>query len=410
MLAKIKSTYLQWGYNLPLLIAFFLPFGINYAIFILIWSVCFFAFDDVKTGMKRLAGNKWNYSLLEFFLIHALGYFFSVNKDGALNAIEIKLSFLAFPILIGASNYNELQIKKIVISFVSGCVMVSVIDIFRAFYLYLFQDFNAFFYTEFSYFMHPSYFAMYLIFAQLIILLFYPKWLSHLSNLNVKIGFMTIIFLTTIFLCSSKMGLITAFLLLPLTFGIILYNNGYKKTIAGLLLALMMGIIMAYKLFPTPFERIEQAFKVTSSSETIDKTDAESTAVRILIWKESVKLIENNLVFGTTAGDANDKLVEAYEREGLAGALRKKLNAHNQFLQTFIGTGIIGFVLLLIMTFGTLIFGFIKRNYLLSLFSILVIFNFLVESMLQAQAGFIFFAFFFCILTQYNFHKLNKTS
>lgn len=410
MLAKIKSTYLQWGYNLPLLIAFFLPFGINYAIFILIWSVCFFAFDDVKAGMKRLAGNKWNYVLLAFFLIHALGYFFSVNKDGALNAIEIKLSFLAFPILIGASNYNELQIKKIVISFVSGCVMVSVIDIFRAFYLYLFQDFNAFFYTEFSYFMHPSYFAMYLIFAQLIILLFYPKWLSHLSNLDVKIGFMTIIFLTTIFLCSSKMGLITAFLLLPLTFGIILYNNGYKKTIAGLLLALMIGIAMAYKLFPTPFERIKQAFKVTSSSEAIDKTDAESTAVRILIWKESIKLIENNLVFGTTAGDANDKLVEAYEREGLAGALRKKLNAHNQFLQTFIGTGIIGFVLLLIMTFGTLIFGFIKRNYLLSLFSILVIFNFLVESMLQAQAGFIFFAFFFCILTQYNFHKLNKTS
>lgn len=410
MLAKIKSTYLQWGYNLPLLIAFFLPFGINYAIFILIWSLCFFAFDDVKAGMQRIWSNKWNYVLLAFFIIHAVGYFFSINKNGALNAIEIKLSFLAFPILIGASNYNELQIKKIVISFVSGCVLVSVIDIFRAFYLYFFQDFNAFFYTEFSYFMHPSYFAMYLVFAQLIILLFYPKWLSHLSNLNIKIGFMTIVFLSAIFLCSSKMGLITAFLLLPLTFGIILYNNGYKKTIAGLLLALVIGIAMAYKLFPTPFERIKQAFKVTSSTETIDKTDAESTAVRILIWKESVKLIENNLVFGTTAGDANDKLVEAYEREGLAGALRKKLNAHNQFLQTFIGIGIIGFILLLLMTVGSLIYGFIKKNYLLSLFSILMIFNFLVESMLQAQAGFIFFAFFFCILTQYNFHKLNKTS
>lgn len=410
MLAKIKNTYLQMGYNLPLLIAFFLPFGINYAIFILIWSICFFAFDDAKAGIQRMLNNKWMYVLLAFFIIHAVGYFFSINKDGALNAIEIKLSFLAFPILIGASHYNELQIKKIVISFVSGCVLVSVIDIFRAFYLYFFQDFNAFFYTEFSYFMHPSYFAMYLIFAQLIILLFYPKWLSHLSHLNIKIGFMSVVFLTAIFLCSSKMGLITAFFLLPLTFGIILYNKGYKKTIAGLLLVLMIGIAMAYKLFPTPFERIKQAFKVSSSTETIDKTDAESTAVRILIWKESVKLIENNLVFGTTAGDANDKLVEAYEREGLAGALRKKLNAHNQFLQTFIGTGILGFVLLLLMTIGSLIYGFIQKNYLLSLFSILMIFNFLVESMLQAQAGFVFFAFFFCILTQYNFHKLNKTS
>lgn len=410
MLAKIKSTYLQMGYNLPLLIAFFLPLGINYAIFILIWSICFFAFDDVKSGMQRMLSNKWTYVLLAFFIIHALGYFFSINKDGALNAIEIKLSFLAFPILIGASNYNEFQIKKVVISFVSGCVLVSVIDIFRAFYLFLFQDFNAFFYTEFSYFMHPSYFAMYLIFAQLIVLLFYPKWLSHLSNLNIKIGFMSLVFLVTIFLCSSKMGLITAFLLLPLTFCVILFNKGYKKVIIGLVIALLISIAAAYKLFPTPFERIKQAFKVTSSAETIDKTDAESTAVRILIWKESVKLIEDNLLFGTTAGDANDKLVEAYEREGLAGALRKKLNAHNQFLQTFIGTGIIGFILLLLMTVGSLIYSFVKKNYILSLFSILVIFNFLVESMLQAQAGFIFFAFFICILTQYNFHKLNKTS
>lgn len=410
MLAKIKNTYLQYGYNLPLLIAFFLPFGINHAIFILIWSIGFLVFDDVKTGMQQIFRNKWSYILLAFFILHVVDYFFSVNKTGALNAIEIKLSFLAFPILIGASRYNELHVKKIVISFVSGCVLVSMIDIFRAFYLYFFQDFNAFFYTEFSYFMHPSYFSMYLIFAQLIILLFYPKWLSHLTNLNIKIGFMSLIFLVAIFLCSSKMGLITAFLLLPLIFGIILYNKGYKKTIAGLLLALMIGIAIAYKLFPTPFERIKMAFKVTSSAETINKTDAESTAVRILIWKESVKLIENNFVFGTTAGDTNDKLVEAYEREGLAGALRKKLNAHNQFLQTFIGTGIIGFILLLLMTFGTLIYGFIKKNYILSLFSILMIFNFLVESMLQAQAGFIFFAFFFCILTQYNFHKLNKTS
>lgn len=410
MLAKIKSTYLQMGYNLPLLIAFFLPFGINYAIFIIVWTVCFFAFDDVKVGMKRMLQNKWTYVLLTFFLIHAFGYFFSVNKEGALSAIEIKLSFLAFPILIGASNYNELQIKKIVISFVSGCVLVSVIDVFRAFYLYFFQDFNAFFYTEFSYFMHPSYFAMYLIFAQLIILLFYPKWLSHLSNVTIKIGFISVVFLTAIFLCSSKMGLITAFILLPLTFCVILFNKGYKKVIIALIIGLMISIGIAYKLFPTPFERIEQAFKVTASSETIDKTDAESTAVRILIWKESIKLIETNFVFGTTAGDANDKLVEAYEREGLAGALRKKLNAHNQFLQTFIGTGTIGFILLLLMTVGSLIYGFIKKNYVLSLFSILMIFNFLVESMLQAQAGFVFFAFFFCILTQYNFHKLNKTS
>lgn len=398
------------GYNLPLLIAFFLPFGINYGIFILLWAACFFAFDDIKLGIQRVFQNKWSYVLLGFFLLHALGYFFSNDKVAALNAIEIKLCFFAFPILVFASDYNEMQVKKILISFVSGCVLACLIYLFRACYLYYFEDFNAFFYTEFSYFMHPSYFAMYLVFALLIIMLFYHNWLSHLSHLNVKIGFMSILFLTSIFLCSSKMGLITAVLLLPLTLGIILYRYGYKKLIVGLIIALIISITIAYKLFPTPFERIKMAVKVTSSSEEIDKTDAESTAVRILIWKESVQLIKENLVFGTTPGDANNKLVEAYEREGLAGALRKRLNAHNQFLQTFIGTGILGFILLLLMTIGALIYSMIKKNFILSLFSLLMIFNFLVESMLQAQAGFIFFAFFFCFLTHYNFHKLDKTS
>ncbi len=407
---KIRRMYQQMGYNLPLLIAFFLPFGINYAIFILVWAVCFFAFDNVKLGMQGVFTNKWSFVLLAFFLIHVLGYFFSTNKSGALNAIEIKLSFLAFPILIFASDYKDIQIKKILISFVSGCVLASFINLFRAFYLYFFEDFNAFFYTEFSYFMHPSYFAMYLIFSLLIIMLFYPTWLINLSNLSVKIGFMSVIFLTSIFLCSSKMGLITGLLLLPLTLAIILYQHGYKKIIAGLILTLILSIAVAYKLFPTPFERIKTALKVTSSTEMIDKTDAESTAVRILIWKESVKLIKENFVFGATAGDANDKLVESYEREGLAGALRKKLNAHNQFLQTFIGTGLIGFILLFLMTVGALIYGVLKKNYILTLFSVLIIFNFLVESMLQAQAGFIFFVFFFCFLTRYNFHKLTKVS
>jgi O-antigen ligase len=402
--------YLNFGFNLPLLIAFFLPFGINYGIFIITWALCFFAFSNVKVGLKSVLNNKWSYVLLTFLLIHVIGYFFSTDKADALTAIEIKLSFLVFPILVFASEYNELQLKKIIISFVSGCILACLICLCRAFYLYLFDDFNAFFYSEFSWFMHPSYFAMYLVFAQLIVMLFYPKWLSHLSKLNMKIGFICCLFLLCIFLCSSKMGLITALFLLPATLAIIWFRLGFKKLILGLVIGLIITIAGAYKLFPAPFERIKTAVRVTSSAETIDKTDAESTAVRILIWKESVKLIKEHFIFGTTAGDANDKLIESYEREGLDGALKKNLNAHNQFLQTFIGTGIVGFILLMLMTLGALIHSLIKKNYILSLFCMLIIFNFLVESMLQAQAGFIFFAFFFCLFTQYNFHNFKKST
>lgn len=407
-MSKLKSIYHQFGFNIPLLIAFFLPFGINYAVFILIWSICFFLFDDVKNSFNSILNNKWSFIVIGFFLLHVVGYFFSENKIESLSAIEIKLCFLAFPILFFGSHFSHTHIKKIVISFVSGCMLVSFLCIFRACYLYFFEDTNSFFYSDFSYFIHPSYMAMYLVFALLIVMLFYKNWLAHLHLLNIKLGFMAVVFLVTIFLCSSKLGLLSAFILLPTTFSVLLYNKGYKKIIIGLVLALLGLATASYKLFPTPFKRFQTAINVTKSSQTIDKTDAESTAVRILIWKESIKLIKNKFWFGTTAGDVNDKLIESYEKEGLTGALTKKLNAHNQFLQTFIGTGFIGFVLLILMTVFLIVYSFIKKNYILMLFSILISLNFMVESMLQTQAGFTFFTFFLCLILKYNLKEFSE--
>ncbi len=402
MLAKIKTLYFNFGYNFPLLIAFLLPFGINYAPIIIVWTVFYLFFGDPGNGFKKVFKNSWSYILLIFFFIHVAGYWFSINKQEAGISIEGKMSFFAFPLLLFCIEYDPVKIKKIIISFVSGCLITVAICLFRAFGLYFFNHVNSFFYSEFSFFLHPSYFAMYLILGQLIVMLFYKDWLSHIKNLDYKIGFMTAVFVTGIFLSSSKMGLIAALLLLPATFAVILFKRGYKKTILGLVIFLILGIVIAYKLFPSPFERIKVAFTVTASSHEIDKTASESTAVRILIWEQAVKIIKQHLVFGITPGDTNDSLYKAYEETGMTGALIKKLNAHNQYLQTFIGTGIIGFLLLCIMTFYCIVVGFVKRNYLLALFSILMVLNFLVESMLQTQAGIVFFVFFLCLFLQYD--------
>ncbi len=408
MFNKIKNSYLINEYNVPLLIAFLLPFGINYSVFIIIWLLGFLCFNNKALSFKNIIQNKWVFVFIAFFIIHVVGYFFSVNKTEALSAIEIKLSFLIFPILIFSSEYNQLQLKKIFISFVTGCILASSLCLFHSFYLYLLtKRTDVFFYSEYNYFMHPSYFAMYLVFAQLIVILFYKKWLSHLLYLNFKIGFITLLNCISIILCSSKMGIITALIIFPTTLIAIMYQKGYKKIIISFIISFLFGLMLIYRVFPTPFQRIKVALHVTASAQQINKTDSESTAVRILIWKEAVKLIKDNFWMGTTPGDAHDKLIQSYQKEGLSGALIKKLNTHNQFLQTFVGTGVIGFILLSLITFGMLIFSIVKKDYMLLLFSLLIIFNFLVESMLQAQAGFIFYVFFLCILLRYPFFEIN---
>lgn len=408
MLAKARALYSSIGYNFPALIAFLLPFGINYAPIFIAWTVCYLFLGNPAQGFKNVFRYFWSYILLGFFFLHVIAYWFSENKHEALVSIEGKMSFFAFSLLLFCIDYEALKVKKIVTAFVSGCFISVMICLFHAFGLYFMEDVNAFFYSDFSWFLHPSYLAMYLTLAQLIVMLFYKDWLSHIKNLDSKIGFITVLNVAGIFLSSSKMGFLAALLLLPATFAVILFRRGYKKTIAALIVSLALGLFIAYKVAPSPFERLKVAFSVTASSQTIDKTASESTAVRILIWEQAVKIIKEHLIFGITPGDTNDALYKAYEENGLTGALAKRLNAHNQYLQTFIGTGIIGFALLCLMTFGCIVIGFVKKNYILALFGILIVLNFLVESMLQTQAGIVFFVLFLCIFLQYDLAKLKE--
>jgi O-antigen ligase len=378
-----------------------LPFGINYTLLIVIWSVLFLLFNSNNNDLKKVFENKWSYVLISFFLIHAFGYFFSENKAVALFAIEKKLGFLLFPLFLYSTSYSEKQLNRIISGFIAACSITSLFCFFRIIYRYFNEGATDFFYKEFSWFIHPSYFAMYLLFAFMLLLLvmkdkFREMKSTHLVSLSV-------LFLVSIYFCSSKMGLISALLLVPVTL-IVSMKVNLKIILAGISL-IILSLFVTNKFFPEPFVRINVAMKVMFSKEAINKNDVESTAVRILIWEESIKIIKENFIFGTTPGDLTDRMNTAYQQSGMTGAYANSLNAHNQFLQTFIGTGLIGFIVLVIMTFYAFFLSLIRKYFLLALFSLMVILNFMVESMLQVHAGFIFFVFFFCLMTRYDLSK-----
>jgi O-antigen ligase len=132
------------------------------------------------------------------------------------------------------------------------------------------------------------------------------------------------------------------------------------------------------------------------STEKEDKTATESTAVRMLIWKEARGVIGEHPLLGVSPGDANDVLYERYKENGLSGAFEKKLNAHNQFLQTGVGLGLIGIASLLSLFVIPLS---MKPRRLLVFFLLIVAVNFLTESMLQTMAGCIFFGYFYAVLS-----------
>ena len=294
-------------------------------------------------------------------------------------------------------------IKKCLVSFVSGCFFACMYLIGRATVFAFNGHPEHFFYTAFSDLIHASYFAMYLILAIAIIVVYYHVWFKQQKQYVYISAFFTFVFIVTIFLCSSKLGIISFFICLPV---LIFYRwksyFNFKKVII-LFAGIFILVFFALKLFPESFERLKS---ITSfSMANVDRTSSESTTVRVLIWEQCLDLIKNNFVFGVGVGDANDMLYKAYEQNGLTGAFNHKFNAHNQYFQTFIGLGVIGFLSLFLITFGQFIKALIQKNIMLLMFSILICLNFLVESMLQTSAGTLFFVFFFCL---FNLEKIRN--
>jgi O-antigen ligase len=193
------------------------------------------------------------------------------------------------------------------------------------------------------------------------------------------------------------MGLINTILIL-IGF-LIFYIFRHKKYTLGFSGIALIAILM-YSVFnyvPAVRDRINNA--ITSlTTPSVNQTDSESTAVRLLIWKAANQVISENPLLGTGTGDAKDKLMQEYQKRGMTGAIEHKLNTHNEYFQVLVSLGWIGFIVFLLSLFAPLAVAFKTSNSIYALFLLIMILNFIPESMFETQAGVMFYAFFNSLL------------
>ena len=104
-------------------------------------------------------------------------------------------------------------------------------------------------------------------------------------------------------------------------------------------------------------------------------------------------------------GDLKAELQKQYEQNGYMGAYEKRLDAHNQFLNTSVMLGVAGLVCLIWLFVFSLRFALMHNNYLLLGLTLLIAFSGLTESFLEVRSGIIFYLFFATFLNQvYFFH------
>jgi O-antigen ligase len=145
-------------------------------------------------------------------------------------------------------------------------------------------------------------------------------------------------------------------------------------------------------------ETIQNAINEKDNKNNVVTTSSDGSGRRIFVWKASMDLIKQNFWLGVGTGDSKDQLLETYKSNGMITEYKFQLNAHNQYLNTMVSLGVFGLLILLLCFLIPLYYAVKNKLIMLLGFTLIVSFNFLFESMLEAQAGVIFYVFFNTIL------------
>lgn len=133
---------------------------------------------------------------------------------------------------------------------------------------------------------------------------------------------------------------------------------------------------------------------------SIEKMARYDYKIRLLNWDAAIDLIKQEPLWGYGIGDSQNELNKKYKEKGYITPLKNSHNAHNQFLQTYIECGVIGF-LWIVMIFWNMSRIAIslkdQRAFLIGIISILFL-SLMFESIFSRFSGISFFSFLVCIV------------
>ena len=351
-------------------------------------------FAQVSNYKQLIKWKKAGLWLLLYYLMHFVGMSLTDNTSFGWMDIGMKASFAIFPIIFILFRFkiNQSILFK---SFVLGA-FVAVLICFYLSYLNYSESGQMVHFTEsfLAHFMHRSYWATYLVLAYV-----FSGYLVIKKEFNLLFGSaLAMLFFIVVFMTGSKAGIL---ILVISTIALLIYVAKVLKRLKwaiGLGVLAVVILITTLSYFPSVANRIESSYKYATGQYSINVEKTESTASRILIWETAIDLIKEKPLLGYGTGDVKDVLAQKNIEKGNIDVAQRKMNTHNQFLNSWVAIGFFGLLFLLLIFLLPFIFapqeeGFIHRLIVFILFASLV-----AESFLETQAGIIPVAFFMTLL------------
>ncbi|HTF81606.1 MAG TPA: O-antigen ligase family protein [Cytophagales bacterium] len=301
----------------------------------------------VKTGLTH----KFFLVSFLYWFLHVIGYFYSSNTKEAGFIIEKKLSLILFPLIFATINLNEtskLNIYKwfvfLLLFFSSTCMLygmyhykmtgdIKMLSLEYSLYIDIHRVVMSMYLTLGAYFAFELHKQGRIKLAVLILYLAISG--AHIllmaSRLYMVVYLIFVCFLLYRYISSKK-----------LLYGVMAF---------GLTLSFALGFVMyqTNKVFKSQIETLFMG-KKTSAANT------NGVSERKYQWDAAMALIIKHPIAGVGQGDVVDSLQQEYKDMYWDIGYTHRYHAHNQYLQTFIGLGLLGFISLVFMIFYPFVF------------------------------------------------------
>ena len=373
-----------------------------------------------KLKFKLLGANPYAWLLFLSYGFVFLGSLYSSEPNQAHKELFSKIPLIVWPLLLGSNRmYQEKTMRQIFRLFIFSAVLLVIASFSFAIYRYLqTASGEVFYFSELLVLskVPPHYLGMYVTFAYALVLYHLLKGSPFFKASWTNIIILVLLALAVIFIWVRMQ-----YLLFIIVNAYILVQ--YLKAKRGLKVALasLASLVVAFSLLlvaiPGSRSRLVDTYHELRSFEQM--IENKQTNPRKFLWREGFKVIGENFWWGVGTGSENTALNQKLEKVDAIfwdGSQtyqlhEMKFNYHNSFLQVFAANGIFAFLIfvaILILPF----FGSAHHPYRteLRIFLILSILSFFTESMLQRQAGVLFFSLFYSVLVlmPYPETRINK--
>jgi len=409
-----------------ILTAFLLPFNFAplYLALVPVGLLVFFNKKYVKNVASTLNTQAKRFmfvGMLAYFGLNLVSLAMGGDMEEVMDDFRIKAPFLLIPLLFAGTSANvRANSQKIALAYVVGVFTISLVCIAlslgnsisfqhteliftksikpefenESFWFLIKNSYTYFSYSSLSHFGHPTYFSMHIALAVTFIFYFLK---THLFSSYPKIKFflklMVPFFIVFTFLLASRAGFLTlSFVLLSV---ILITIFKFRKYWQG---ALYLVVFLIGIYFSFSNSRMGHTAQGISEYKQNPKKQVgmASSGVRLNMWKSAATVIQENFWFGAGTGNSFRKLNEQYAKDNIV--LEEGLNAHNEYIETLLKNGLLGFALLALMFIYPFLIALKNMRYRLFFFLSIFSINMLFESVLSRSQGVFLFCFFYSLI------------